>query len=73
MKIQETVINFAVYEDKTEFMGIASVQLPDLTALSQQISGHRGHHSRPLRGHDLHNQLPHDYHRCAEAVRASTP
>ena len=39
MKIQETVINFAVYEDKTEFMGIASVQLPDLTALSQQISG----------------------------------
>lgn len=39
MKIQATVINFAVYEDKTEFMGIASVQLPDLTALSQQISG----------------------------------
>ena len=39
MAIDQSVINFAVYEDKTEFMGIASVQLPDLTALSQQISG----------------------------------
>ncbi len=39
MKFQETVVNFAVYEDKTEFMGIADVQLPDLTALTQQISG----------------------------------
>lgn len=39
MKFQETVVNFAVYEDKTEFLGIADVQLPDLTALTQQISG----------------------------------
>lgn len=39
MKFQENVINFAVYEDKTEFMGIADVQLPDLTALNWQISG----------------------------------
>ena len=39
MKFQQTVVNFAVYEDKTEFMGIADVQLPDLTALTQQISG----------------------------------
>ena len=39
MKFQETVINFAVYEDKTEFMGIADVQLPDLTSLTQQLSG----------------------------------
>lgn len=39
MKFQETVVNFAVYEDKNEFMGIADVQLPDLTALTQQITG----------------------------------
>lgn len=39
MKFQQTVVNFAVYEDKNEFMGIADVQLPDLTALTQQISG----------------------------------
>lgn len=39
MKFQQTVVNFDVYEDKTEFMGIADVQLPDLTALTQQISG----------------------------------
>lgn len=39
MKFQQTVVNFAVYEDNNEFMGIADVQLPDLTALTQQISG----------------------------------
>lgn len=39
MKLHEATINFAVYEDKTEFLGVANVTLPDLTALTQQISG----------------------------------
>lgn len=35
----ESTINFAVYEDSTEYVGLAKVSLPDLTALTQSISG----------------------------------
>jgi len=37
--MDQSVINFAVYEDSTEFVGLAKVTLPDLTALTQSISG----------------------------------
>lgn len=37
--MDQCVINFAVYEDSTEFVGLAKVTLPDLTALTQSISG----------------------------------
>ncbi len=39
MKIDESIINFAVYEDGDEFAGIAKATLPDLTSLTQSISG----------------------------------
>lgn len=35
----QSVINFAIYEDSTEFVGFAKASLPDLTALTQSISG----------------------------------
>lgn len=38
-KFDESVINFAVYEDGSEYVGIANATLPDLTALTQTISG----------------------------------
>lgn len=38
-KIDESVINFAVYEDSVEYVGMAKASLPDLTALTQNISG----------------------------------
>ncbi|MGD9567521.1 MAG: phage major tail tube protein [Sedimentibacter sp.] len=38
-KIDESVINFAVYEDSVEYAGMAQATLPDLTALTQSISG----------------------------------
>ncbi|NMA36992.1 MAG: phage major tail tube protein [Papillibacter sp.] len=38
-KIDQSVIDFAVYEDSVEFMGITRATLPDLTALTQTISG----------------------------------
>ncbi|MEN6437020.1 MAG: phage major tail tube protein [Syntrophobacter sp.] len=38
-KIDESVINFAVYEDSVEYVGMAKVSLPDLTALTQTITG----------------------------------
>ena len=38
-KFDESVINFAVYEDSVEYVGMASASLPDLTALTQSVSG----------------------------------
>lgn len=38
-KFDESVINFAVYEDSVEYVGMAQAALPDLTALTQSISG----------------------------------
>jgi len=38
-KFDESIINFAVYEDGVEYLGIARATLPDLTALTQSISG----------------------------------
>lgn len=37
--MDEAIINFAVYEDANEYLGIASATLPSLTALTQTISG----------------------------------
>lgn len=37
--MDQSVINFAVYEDSKEYVGMAKVTLPDLTALTQSISG----------------------------------
>lgn len=38
-KFDESVINFAVYEDSIEYVGMASASLPDLASLTQSISG----------------------------------
>lgn len=38
-KIDQTVINFAVYEDATEYYGMAKITLPDITNLTNSISG----------------------------------
>lgn len=38
-KIDELVVNFAVYEDATEYLGMAEATLPDLEFLTEEISG----------------------------------
>lgn len=38
-KIDESVINFAVYEDSVEYVGMAQATLPNLNALTQSIAG----------------------------------
>ncbi len=38
-KIDELVINFAVYEDATEYLGMAEATLPDLEFLTEEMSG----------------------------------
>lgn len=37
--MDQSVINFAVYEDSTEYLGMSKVTLPDLTYLTQTVSG----------------------------------
>ena len=38
-KIDETIINFAVYEDATEYVGMAEVSLPEISILVEEITG----------------------------------
>lgn len=38
-KIEQSIINFAVYEDSVEYVGMAKATLPDLTSIVQSISG----------------------------------
>lgn len=37
--MEQSIINFAVYEDATELLGIASVSLPDISWATQELSG----------------------------------
>ena len=38
-KIDETVIGFAVYEDANEYMGVSEVTLPEISNMTEEISG----------------------------------
>lgn len=38
-KIDELVVNFAVYEDAIEYLGMAEATLPDIEYLTEEISG----------------------------------
>lgn len=37
MAIDQSVINFAVYEDSVEYLGMSKVTLPDVTFLTQSM------------------------------------
>lgn len=37
--VDQSVINFSVYEDANDFLGMASANLPDIDSLTQSISG----------------------------------
>ncbi len=38
-KVDETVINFAVYEESTEYLGMAEVSLPEISYIINEIKG----------------------------------
>lgn len=38
-KVDETVIGFAVYEDATEYLGISEATLPEISNITEEISG----------------------------------
>ena len=39
MKVEQSIINFAAYEDAVEFLGMAKATMPDITMLTNTISG----------------------------------
>ena len=53
MKVDESIINFAVYEDTTEFLGMAEVALPEISRITAEISGAgiNGSYNAPVVGH----------------------
>ncbi|MBU5438290.1 phage major tail tube protein [Tissierella sp. MSJ-40] len=38
-KINESIINFAVYENSTEYYGMAEVTLPEISSLTEEVKG----------------------------------
>lgn len=52
-KIDEAVINFAVYEGGTEFLGMAEVSLPEISNLTAEVKGAgiNGTFESVIRGH----------------------
>lgn len=75
-KIDESVINFAVYEDSVEYVGMAKASLPDLTALTQNISGAgiAGNVEAVILGHFDTMTLALDFRTTTEqAIRLSEP
>ena len=38
-KVDELVVNYAIYEDATEYLGTTEVTLPDLEYMSEELSG----------------------------------
>ena len=52
-KVDETVINFAVYENGTEFLGMAEVSLPEISYIVNEVKGAgiNGTYESVARGH----------------------
>lgn len=38
-KIDELIVNFALYEDATEYLGMAEVTFPEISNLAEEING----------------------------------
>ncbi len=38
-RVDELVVNFAIYEDAVEYLGMAEVELPEIAALTEEITG----------------------------------
>ena len=64
MKIENGVTNFAVYEDATEYYGMAEVTLPEITQISEEVKG-------AGIGSDVLDAMPiKDFNRITNAARS---
>ncbi len=39
MRVDETVVGFAVYEDAVEYLGISEATLPEISSITEEVSG----------------------------------
>lgn len=72
----ESVINFAVYEDSVEYVGMATATLPNLSAIVQTLSGAgiAGNVEVPILGHyDVMNLTLNFRTTTEQSVRLSEP
>lgn len=75
-RVDQSTINWAVYEDNTEYAGMAQATLPNLTALTQSISGAgiAGNVDAVILGHFDAMSMTLNYRTMTEqAVRLSEP
>lgn len=75
-RVDQSTINWAVYEDNTEYAGMAQATLPNLTALTQSISGAgiAGNVDAVIMGHFDAMSMTLNYRTMTEqAVRLSEP
>lgn len=76
LNFDESVINFAVYEDSVEYVGMAGVTLPNLAAIVQTLSGAgiAGNVEVPVLGHYDVMSLTLNFRTTTEhSVRLSEP
>jgi len=68
--VDQAVINFACYEDAKDFLGLASVTLPDVDFIVTTVSGAgiAGNVEAPIIGHMNAAQVPHVQRRKPEAA-----
>ena len=38
-RVDELVVNFVIYEDAVEYLGMSEVTLPEIAALTEEITG----------------------------------
>lgn len=52
-KVDETIVNFAVYEDGTEHYGMAEITLPEVSHITEEIkgAGMNGNYNAAVLGH----------------------
>lgn len=75
-KIDQANVNFAVYEDSVEYLGIAKATLPNLEQLAQELSGAgiAGNVEAVLRGHVAAMTLGLDFRTMTqESIKLSEP
>ena len=75
-RVDQSTINWAVYEDNTEYAGMAQATLPNLSALTQSISGAgiAGYVDAVILGHFDAMSMTLNYRTMTEqAVRLSEP
>lgn len=79
MKVDNGTTNFAVYEDATEFYGMAEATLPEISQITEEVKGagiagaFNGAFVRAYRGNDADPEFPFCDRRRNQTGRTAQP